>query len=178
METVERTKPDYESAIYFGAAATAVIALLPYINLFGLPALIVGAAVAVIKAVGILRRPVELREGAKLGFLSTWFGQLAAVLLVDVIWQFFDYQLWAKENGAATLAIFRVFSSPATMDKITASFEQAAARSFAWYMIIFQLVGATLFAGIFGVLSGVVTAAGTAKRGTRLLASASPPSAA
>src|SRR5437763_6712219 len=108
----ERAKANFESAIYFGAAVAAIICLLPYVNLFGLPAIVVGALAAVFKGVGNARRPLELKEGAKLGFLAPFFGMLAATIVVDIIWQFFDYQLWQKQNAAVMLAIFRTIMSP------------------------------------------------------------------
>jgi hypothetical protein len=170
----ERAKPGFDSAIYFGAAVTAIICLLPYVNVFGLPAIVAGAIAAVFSGVGTVRRPVELKEGAKLGFLAPFFGMLAAAVIVDIIWQFFDYQLWQKQNAAVMLAMFRTFMSPETMDKTTAAFEQAATKPFAWYMILTQIIAAAIFAGIFGTLSGIVSAAATSKRGTRLAGDATP----
>ena len=36
---------------------------------------------------------------------------LAAYLVIDLIWQFFDYQLWQKQNMDLMLAMFRSFAS-------------------------------------------------------------------
>ena len=44
-------KPDTETSLYIGAATTAIVCLLPYVNVFILPAYIIGALVAVWHAV-------------------------------------------------------------------------------------------------------------------------------
>lgn len=169
---METKKPDFESAIYTGAIVTAVIALLPYVNVFIIPAFVIGAVITIRAAVARVRRPLELREGAKIGFFATFIGSLASAILVDIIWQFFDYQLWQKQNAQLMLGIFHSFASPETLDKMTIAFEQSAAKSFAWYMIIVQLLSCAIMSGIFGSLTGVITAAATAKSATRTESSA------
>ena len=164
---METKKPDFESAIYTGAIVTAVVAMLPYVNVFIIPAFVIGGIVTVRKAVARVCRPLELREGAKLGFLATFLGALGSAVVVDIIWQFFDYQLWQRQNAQLMLGIFHSFASPETLDKMTIAFEQSAAKSFAWYMIIVQLLSCAIMSGIFGTLTGVITAAATAKGATR-----------
>jgi len=148
---------DTESALYAGAIATAVIALLPYINDFVVPCYVIGAAVAVWFAISKQGQSLTPKACAKLGFLSSFFGSMAAVVLVDIIWQFFDYQLWQKQNAQFMVAIFRLFASEETVSAVADAMAQNASKSFAWYFVIFQLIGNVIMAGIFGTLAGLIT---------------------
>jgi hypothetical protein len=147
---------DTETSLYVGALATAVVALLPYLNVFILPAYVVGAGVAVWHATRRRERPLLYKEGAKLGFLSTFFGTLVAALLVDLIWLFFDYQLWQRQNSHLMLAIFGSFMKPVTLDAMRDQFAQQETKPFQWYILLLQLIGNAIFCGVFGTLSGVV----------------------
>ena len=148
--------PDTENSLYLGALATAVVSLLPYINVFIVPAFIIGAVVAVWHAAKRRERALRYQEGAKLGFLSTFFGTLVAAILVDLVWLFFDYQLWQRQNSQLMLAIFASFMKPATLDAVRDQFAQQEAKPFQWFLLLFQLIGNAIFCGIFGTLSGVV----------------------
>ena len=97
-----------------------------------------------------------MKDGAKLGFLSTALGTAGAVILVDLIWQIFDYQLWQQQNGDFMLAIFRSFAGEQTIDAMKDSMAQQAAKSFAWYVVIIQVIAIAIIAGIFGTVSGLI----------------------
>src|SRR5437868_13745089 len=116
------SKPDVESALYVGAIATAIVYLLPYIDvvLFGfpIPPYLVGALLAVWYAVKKRSQVLSYGNGAKLAFLSTFLGGIGSAIVFDIIWQFFDYQLWQKQNSDLVIAIFSVVVSSATLDKI------------------------------------------------------------
>jgi hypothetical protein len=135
------------------------VALLPYINLLLLPAFVIGAGVAVRSAGKSRPHALELKDGAKLGFISTFVGAMAAAILVDIIWALFDYQLWQKQNTDVMLAAFRTFASPQTIDAMSTAFEQNASKPFAWYIIIIQAVSNVIMCGIFGTFTGVISAA-------------------
>lgn len=149
-------KPETESSLYAGAIATAVIGLLPYVNVFILPAYVVGALVAVWHAAARRGQRLQFKEGAKLGFFSTFFGSVAALILVDLAWMFFDYQLWHRQNSELMLAIFRSFAGPVTLDAMRDAFAQQAVKPFQWYMLLVQLLGSAIFCGIFGTLAGLL----------------------
>ena len=100
-----------EGALYAGAITTGVIALLPYINVFLFPAYAIGAVVGVWFAVSKLSQSLTPKQAAKLGFLSAFLGSMAAIFYIDIIWQFFDYQLWEKQNSQLMIALFRSFAS-------------------------------------------------------------------
>ncbi len=156
MEPEVVGKPELEPSIYAGAIATFVVSLLPYINDFILPAYIAGGFVATWHALRKRHQILTYKNSAKLGFLSTFFGALAAAVVFDIIWQFFDFQLWQKQNGDLMIAIFRTFASPATVDAMSAGMAQNAGKPFAWYFIILQLAGGAIFAGTFGSLFGML----------------------
>ncbi|MDQ6809469.1 MAG: hypothetical protein M3Z64_08630 [Verrucomicrobiota bacterium] len=149
-------KPDTETALYVGAAATFVVALLPYVNVLLLPSYVVGALVAVWFAMSVRRQPLNLKQGAKLGFLAALLGSIAAAVVFDIIWQFFDYQLWQHQNAQLMLAIFRSFASDRTMDAMTVAMAQNEGKVFQWYIVLVQVIAGAIFAGIFGSLAGML----------------------
>lgn len=151
-------KPDVEQAMYVGAIATFVLSVLPYITVCVFPSFVIGAVVAVWYAISKLGQTLTPKDGAKLGFLSTALGTAVAAVFGDLIWQIFDYQLWGKQNGDFMLAIFRSFASDQTMDAMKDSMAEQAAKSFAWYVIIIQVIGIAVMSGIFGALSGLIAA--------------------
>ncbi|MDQ3198531.1 MAG: hypothetical protein M3Q46_04970 [Verrucomicrobiota bacterium] len=151
-----RVKPETEASLYVGAIATGLVGLLPYVNVFIFPAYVVGAMVAVWHAVTRRGRSLQFKDGAKLGFLSTFLGSMVAVVLVDLIWVFFDYQLWQRQNEQLMLGIFRSFASAATVDTMSAALAENHGKVFRWYLLLFQLLGNAVFCGIFGTLSGLL----------------------
>jgi hypothetical protein len=156
MDVEVGARPDLESSIYVGAITTAIVYLLPYVNDFIITPYLVGALVAVWYATRRREQILAFKDGARLGFLSTFFGGIASAVVFDIIWQFFDYQLWQKQNAAFFLTIFSSFAGPTAIDTMKEAFAQQAAKSFTWYTIIFQLIGGLIFAGIFGSLFGLL----------------------
>lgn len=152
------TKSEADNSLYAGAIATAVVGLLPYVNVFILPAYVVGAFVAVRYATQARGRSLLFKDAAKLGFLSTFLGTLCAVLLVDLLWLFFDYQLWQKQNSDLMLAIFGSFMRPVAMDAMRDAFAQQAVKPFQWYIFLIQVAVNAFICGIFGTLFGVIAA--------------------
>jgi hypothetical protein len=135
--------PNLKPAVYLGATVTVVIALLPYVNDFFITAYVAGAFAAVWFAIRKGRRLLAFKDGAQLGFLSGFYGLLAASTVYDVIWQFFHYQLWQIQNADRILAIFA--------DMVHDAFSLSA-----WIVITFQIVASAIFAGAFGAPSGIL----------------------
>ncbi|MFL6583173.1 MAG: hypothetical protein ACJ8KU_01490 [Chthoniobacterales bacterium] len=150
------TKTPLEPAIYAGAVAAGIVTLLPYVNDFIITAYVVGALFAVWFAVRKRGLRLSYKEGAKLGFLSTFFGVLAAAVIFDIIWQIFDFQLWQKQNTAFLLAMCRSFMSASTVDTMSLAMQQNAEKPFAWYVFLFQLIGGAIFAALFAMPSGLL----------------------
>src|SRR5262249_5294252 len=150
------TKSEFDNSLYAGAIATAVVGLLPYVNVFIFPAYVVGAFVAVRYATQGRGRSLLFKDAAKLGFLSTFLGTLCAAVLVDLIWLFFDYQLWQKQNSDLMLAIFSSFARPVTIDAMRDAFVQQAVKPFQWYFLLLQVAVNAILCGIFGTLSGLL----------------------
>lgn len=144
--------------MYVGAVATFVLTLAPYITACIFPSYVIGAMVAVWYAVSKQNQTLTLKDGAKLGFLSSALGTAAACVLIDLIWQVFDYQLWHQQNGDFMIAIFRSFAGEQTIDAMKESMAQQAAKSFAWYIIIVQIIAVAIIAGIFGTIGGLIAA--------------------
>lgn len=136
-------KPELKSSVCVGATVSAVIALLPHVSDFFITAYVLGALAAVWFAVHKDRQSLSFSDGAQLGFLSGFYGLLAASTIYDVIWQFFHYELWQIRNADRMLSIFagmaRDIFSPS-----------------AWLMITFQIVIAAIFAGAVAAPSGIL----------------------
>ncbi len=151
-------QPDTETALYVGAAGAAVVGLLPYVNVFIIPSYTFGAILAVWFAVARSGQRLTTKQGAKLGFYSSLLGTTAGVVVVDALWQIFNYQLWQEQNAQLLLALFRTFASAETIDAMQTAFAQNAAKPFAWYMVIVQIIANLILAGTIGVLAGLLTA--------------------
>ncbi len=136
---------------------TGVIALLPYVNVFVLPAYVIGAVVAV-RSTARAEKPLGLKEGAKLGFLSTLLGSMVVVLIADLIWVLFDYHLWQHQNTQLMLAIARLFAGPVTIDTMSSELAAQAVKPFQWYPLIAQILGNLFLCGLFATLSGLIAA--------------------
>ena len=164
MTTAGEHKPDTEAALYAGAIATCAVALLPYVNVLIFPCYAIGAALGVWFAVSKRAQSLTPKQAAKLGFLAAFFGSMAAAVIADIIWQFFDYQLWQRQNGQFMIAIFRSFASQTTVDAVSTAMEENAGKPFAWYMIIAQVIVNVIMSGIFGTIAGLITNKVTAKQ--------------
>jgi hypothetical protein len=81
---------------------------------------------------------------------------MAAVVLYDIIWQLFDYQLWQQQDSNLLLALLSSFASERMMDAMSSTLAQNATKSFAWYMLILQIFVNAFLAGIVGTLVGLV----------------------
>jgi hypothetical protein len=149
---------DIEIPVCVGAVAAAVCSLLPYVSLFVLPSYFLGSLVGVRYFVSSRRESVPLKEGAKLGFYATLLGNGVAIIIFDVVWQAFDYQIGGRQNADLTVALLRSVLSPGTVGLVSDSLEQSLNQPFAWHMALFQIIGALIFAGAFGSLSGLLSA--------------------
>lgn len=158
------TKPDTEAALYLGAAVSCGLALLPYVNVLIFPSYVIGALVAVWFAMTMRRQSLMMKQGAKLGFFSSLLGTCVAGVIFDIVWQFFDYQLWQHQNSQMMLAIFRSFASDRTMDAMTLAMSQNEGKVFQWYILPLQLIGNAIFGGMFGSLAGMLGVAMFRKR--------------
>src|SRR5262249_2052495 len=94
-----------EPAVRIGAAVTAVIALVPFFSDFFLTSYLFGALAASWFAVQKQREDISLSDGARLGFLSGFYGLLAASAIYDLIREVFHYQLWRVQNLDRIIAI-------------------------------------------------------------------------
>ena len=142
-----------KDAVQIGAILTAVIALLPWMNDFFIVAYLVGAFAAVRSAVRKRQEILTLTDGAQLGFLSGFYGLLAASAIYDVVWQFFHYQLWEIRNADRLWSIF----AGMLHDAVTPS---------AWILITFQIIVAAIFAGAIGAPAGILALKIFQRRGT------------
>ena len=137
-------KPPH-SATCVGTIVAAAIALLPYLNDFFITAYLAGAFASVWFAVRVRHALISLKDGAQLGFLSGFYGLLAASGIYDFVWQLLQYRLWKIENADRT---FRLLAE---------ALENLFRPSF-WLLLILQIVLAAICAGAFGAPAGVLAA--------------------
>jgi hypothetical protein len=96
-------RQEFKHAIYFGAAVSALMALLPYVNKLFLTVYVLGPLAGVWFATRKIT--VTFAEGAEVCFLSAFYGVLAASALYDIAWQFFHEQLWRFQNAYRLLPL-------------------------------------------------------------------------
>ncbi len=124
--------------------------------MFFLPAYVIGAVVAVWHVMARRGQTLQYKDGARLGFLSTFLGSVVTVVLVDLVWMFLDYQLWQRQNSQLMLALVGSFADPVTIDAMRDAFAQQELKPFRLYMLLLQLLASAFFCGVFGTLSGLV----------------------
>lgn len=149
-------KPNLEPGIYAAAVAAFCVTLLPYANVFIITAYVTGALVGVWYLTRKRGQTIGYKDGAKVGFLGVGAGVLAASIVVDLIWQFAEYQLWQKQNATLMVAVCRSFMSPSTVDTMTIAMEQNAEKPFVWYIFLFQLIGTAIFSSLFAAPAGML----------------------
>lgn len=136
-------KTELRPALFLGIIVTAAIAFLPHLRDFFLIAQVLGALAAVAFALRWQRLPLEPKEGAQLGFNSSFYGLLLASGIYDFVWKVLHYQLWKIENMDLVLGFF----AESVRDWLTPSF---------WVAVIIQIVMSAIFAGIFGAPAGLL----------------------
>lgn len=136
-------KPATKSAVRIGTAITAVVALLPYLSDFFITAYVIGALTAVWFVLRILHRPLTFKEGAQLGFLSGFYGILAASSIYDIVWHVFHYELWRIKNADRMIALFSELLHDALNPSV-------------WLRVTLQIIIAAICAGAIGPPVGIL----------------------
>lgn len=132
-----------QPALRVGIAVTAVIAVLPWVSDFFVSAYVLGAIAAVCFATRWQRETVTYKEGAQIGFLSGFYGLLAASTLYDLIWQLLHYPLWEMVNAERLL----VLCANMVQDLFRLSF---------WLLLTLQIVFIAIGAGAFAAPAGIL----------------------
>src|SRR5262245_40382346 len=91
-------KPELKVAIYIGAGVSALLALVPYLNRFFPVSYVLGPFAAVWFAIRLRRQTLDVTDGARAGFMSAFYGMIAASAIYDIGWHFFHEQLWQVRN--------------------------------------------------------------------------------
>jgi hypothetical protein len=131
------------SATRVATLVAAAIALLRHLSDFFITAYLAGAFAAVWVAIKIHHTLINFKEGAQLGFLSGFYGLLAASGIYDFVWQLLQYRLWKIENIDRT---FRLLGE-ALGNLFHPSF---------WLLLILQILLAAICAGAFGAPAGIL----------------------
>ena len=91
-------KVDLKPGIYVGAAISALLLLLPYVNVVFLPAYILGPLAGIWFELRRRKQRLDFKQGTLLGFYSTFYGTIAAIVFSQVAMRIVHEQLWRFEN--------------------------------------------------------------------------------
>ncbi len=119
------------------------MALLPYVNNLFLTVYVLGPLAGVWFAIRGRGQQLSFTEGAEVGFLSAFYGVLAASALYDIVWHFFHEQLWRMQNAYRLLPLL-------------AGQGQDAATPFAWYLFMLQMAIGAIIAGTIAARAGIL----------------------
>jgi hypothetical protein len=122
---------------------SALLLLLPYVNLVFLPAYVLGPLAGVWFELRRCEQRLDFTQGARLGFYSAFYGTVAAIALNQVALRFLREQLWRFEN------IYR-------LPPLLASKGLDSDSASGWYVWMIELVVIAIFAGAVGVPSGML----------------------
>ena len=142
MKDIAR-RHELKAAIYVGAAVSALMALLPYVNKLFLTVYVLGPLAGVWFATKRSARPVSFTEGAEIGFLSAFYGVIAASALYDIAWHFFNEQLWQLHNAYKLLPLL-------------AGKGQDTSTPFQWYLFMFQVTLNAIVSGVIAAPAGLL----------------------
>jgi hypothetical protein len=134
---------DLKPGIYVGAGVSALLLLLPYVNLVFLPAYVLGPLAGVWFELRRCEQRLDFTQGARLGFYSAFYGTVAAIALNQVALRFLHEQLWRFEN------IYR-------LPPLLASKGLDSDSPSGWYVWMIEIVIIAIFAGAVGVPSGIL----------------------
>lgn len=136
-------KVNLKPGIYVGAAVSALLLLLPYVNVVFVPAYILGPLAGVWFELRRRERRLDFKQGALLGFYSTFYGTIAAVVFSQVAVRFVNEQLWRFEN------IYR-------LPPLLASKGLDSDSPTGWYLLMIEITVIAIFSGAIGVPSGIL----------------------
>ena len=143
VRTSNVAKVSLKPGIYVGAAVATVLLLLPYVNVVFVPAYILGPLAGVWFELRRREPRLDFKQGALLGFYSTFYGTLAAIVFTQVAVRILHEQLWRLEN------IYR-------LPPLLASKGLDTDTPHGWYMLMLQITIIAILAGAIGVPSGML----------------------
>lgn len=134
---------DLKRGIYVGAGVSALLLLLPYVNLVFVPAYVLGPLAGVWFELRRRERRLDFTQGAQLGFYSAFYGSVAAIALNQVAVRFLHEQLWRFEN----IYLLPPLLASKGLDSDTPS---------GWYLWMVELLIIVVFAGAVGAPAGIL----------------------
>ncbi|MFZ1221049.1 MAG: hypothetical protein WAO00_17275 [Chthoniobacterales bacterium] len=137
------SKVDLKPGIYVGAAVSALLLFLPYVNMIFVPAYILGPLAGAWFEQRRPERSLNFTQGALLGFYSVFYGTLAAIVFSQIAGRIVHEQLWRFEN------IYR-------LPPLLASKGLDSDTPHGWYLLMLQLTIVAILAGAIGVPSGML----------------------
>jgi hypothetical protein len=129
--------------IYIGAAVSALLLLLPYVNLIFLPAYVLGSLVGVWCELKVRQQPLNFTRGGQLGFYSAFYGTISAIALSQIATHFLHEKLWRLEN---------LYQLPPLLASKGLNTDTATG----WYFWMVEIVIIAILAGAVGVPSGML----------------------
>jgi hypothetical protein len=139
----DHRRHEHKPGIYFGAAISAMCLLIPFIGQLVVPAYLLGPLAATwleLRGRGAL---LDFKDGALLGFYSTFYGALGALAVSRIASEFFREQLWRWQN------IYR-------LPPLLASKGFDANSASGWYVLLAEIAVIAIIAGILGTPAGLL----------------------
>jgi len=136
-------KIDLKPGIYAGSAISALLLLLPYVNVVFVPAYVLGPLAG---AWFELRRrswQLNFTQGATLGFYSAFYGTIVAIAFDQIAKRFFHEHLWRFEN---------VYRLPPLLASKGLDIDTPSG----WYLLMLQIAIIAIFAGAVGAPAGIL----------------------
>ncbi len=129
--------------IHVGAAVTALLLISPYVQAVVAPAYILGPIVGTWILIWHRGQSLDYSDGARVGFLSSFYGSVAAIALHHLARRAEELEIWSIEN---------LYLLPPLLADLGLEGESVGD----WYLWMAQLVILTIVAGALGAPSGVL----------------------
>jgi len=136
-------KVDLKPGIYVGSAISAVLLLLPYVNLIFVPAYVLGPFAGAWFELKRRSWQLNFAQGAMLGFYSAFYGTIAAMAFDQIATRFFHEQLWRFEN---------IYRLPPLLAGKGLDIDTPGG----WYLVMLQIMIIGIFAGAVGAPAGIL----------------------
>ena len=139
-----------------GATVILILGLVPYTAITLVLPTIAGAIFSVWYYRSKLRNTLRNNQGAKLGFYTAMSGNFVSLVMYNVVWVCFNYQIGAEQANNILINIGEWVGGTRLRDAVEQSILSQAQSSLTISTLICQLVFAAIMSGIFGAGTGAL----------------------
>lgn len=139
--------------ILAGAGFITCVSLIPFASLTCCLPSILGGLLATFLYSSKLDGPMEMSKGITIGLLTCLLGGIAAVVIIDLIWMTFDYQIGADSMSGMMMQLGELLGEEAA-EQMSEAMEMAAEQALNPATIAMQLASAAFISAVGGLISG------------------------